>query len=308
MAPSAHLANWTGEMVAAECGKAYNAYRAAKTESYRAYFAGNPHLRAEDHEYKSLDLSAALPDDWGRLADLLPVSERHLHHLSGNSSQVLALGLLGVATTRDPSLQWLWSGLAPLPPAAASQPAWQFEYKLAPQVLGEQPRQTSVDFFVNDPAALLCIECKWTEAGIGACGCGDGAAKISACSEKVLGRDAYWKTAYEVLHLPERRPGEPCPLSFTYQAVRNVAAALALAKDGQKPVFGLIYDADNPYFAGCGEWPGWPNALDATLNAVEAAVRFAAVSWQELLPLLPLDLSAAAWASEKHGLHQSGPA
>jgi hypothetical protein len=60
----------------------------------------------------------------------------------------------------------------------------------------------------------------------------------------VLGRDTYWKTAHEVLHLPERQSGEPCPLSFTYQAVRSVAAAIALAKDGQKPVFGLIYDVD----------------------------------------------------------------
>ena len=301
-----HLANWTGPLVAAECGKAYTAYRAAKTESYRAYFTGNPHLRATDHEYKALDLPAALPDDWGGLADLLPVSERHLHHLSGNSSQVLALGLLGVAAKRDPSLEWLWNGLSPLPPAAGREPAWQFEYKLAPGLLGEQPRQTSVDFFVDDPAALLCIECKWAEAGIGACGCGDDAAKVADCSEKVLGRDAYWTTAFEVFRLPERQAGGPCPLSFTYQAVRNVAAALALAKGGQKPVFGLIYDADNPYFAGCGDWPGWPAALDATLNDIEAPVRFAAVSWQELLPLLPLDPAAAAWASEKHGLHQAG--
>lgn len=304
MASPLHLSHWTGEMVAAECGKACNAYRAAKTESYRAYFTGNPHLRAHDHEYKAVDLPAALPGDWGALAELLPVSERHLHHLSGNSSQVLGLGLVGVAAKLDPSLGWLWAGLGPLPPAAASHPAWQFEYKLGPEMLGEQPRQTSVDFLVVDPAALVCIECKWTEAGIGACGCGDGAAKVSACSEKVLGRDAYWKTAYEVLHLRERRPGEPCPLSFTYQAVRIVAAALALAKAGQEPVFGLVYDADNPYFAGCGEWPGWPAALDATLNDARGPVRFAAISWQELLPLLPLDPAAAAWASEKHGLHQ----
>ena len=303
MSSPTHLSNWTGAKVTAECGKAYNAYRAAKTESYRAYFTANAHLRATDHEYKALDLAAALPDDWGGLADLMPASERHLHHLSGNSSQVLALGLLGVAAKRDASLDWLWNALAPLPPLAGSAPAWQFEYKLAPEVLSEQPRQTSVDFFVNDPGALLCIECKWAESGLGTCGCGDGAAKVAGCSDKVLARGAYWSTAYEVFHLHERVVGQPCPLSFTYQAVRNVAAALALAEDGQEPVFGLIYDAENPYFAGCGDWPGWPAALDATLNDVAAPVRFAATSWQDLLPLLPLDAAAAAWASEKHGLH-----
>ena len=105
------------------------------------------------------------------------------------------------------------------------------------------------------------------------------------------------------LPLPQRERGRACPLSFTYQAVRNVAAAQALAHDSQQPVFGLIYDADNPYFAGCGHWPGAPAALRTTLDPDESPVRFAAVSWQELLPLLPRDAAAAARASEKHGLH-----
>jgi hypothetical protein len=112
-----------------------------------------------------------------------------------------------------------------------------------------------------------------------------------------------WKTAYEVFHLPKREFGTPCQLSFTYQAVRNVAAASALARPGQLPVFGLIDDTENPYVAGSGEWPGWPAALAATLDPDDSPVRFASVSWQELLPLSPLDEAAAFWASEKHGLH-----
>lgn len=305
MTEAAHLANWSGPEVAAQCRKAYNAYRANKTESYRAYFTANPHLKADNHGYKAKDLVAALPEEWAPLADQLPVSERHVHHLSGNSSQVLALGLLGVGRRFDPSLQWLWSAFGPLPPLASSTlPASEFEYKLGPEVLGEQPRQTSVDFYVEVPAALACIECKWTEAGIGECGCGDAAAAIADCSDKVLKRPAYWKTAYEVLHLPEREAGKPCPLSFTYQAVRNVAAAFALTRDGQQPVFGLIYDADNPYFAGSGTWPGWPTALHATLNYAGSPVHFTSTSWQELVQHVPLDGAARAWASDKHGLHQ----
>jgi hypothetical protein len=171
-----------------------------------------------------------------------------------------------------------------------------------PCPLKEQPRQTSIDVFVDDPAALLCIEGEVDGGGMGACGCGTKAAAKGDCSEKVLSRTAYWTTARDVLHLPERVVGTPCPLSFTYQAVRNVAAALELAKPGQKPVFGLIYDAENPYFAGCGAWPCWPAALNGTLNDVGTPVMFASVSWQELVPLLPLDEAAAAWASEKHGL------
>ena len=228
-----------------------------------------------------------------------------MHHLSGNSSQLVALGLLGVAAQRDPSLDWLWETLSPLPPAASSAPQHRFEYTLTPEVLAEQPRQTSVDFLVNDPSVLLCIEAKWTEAGIGACGCTIKAKGTSECSDKVLERDAYWDTARSIFGLPDRRVGAPCPLSFTYQAVRNVAAARALAADGQQPVFGLLYDADNPYFAGCGAWPGWPTALNATLNDTGAPVRFAAASWQRLVELAPLDASAAAWASEKHDLQQA---
>ena len=305
MASGSHLARWTGLEVAKECRTAHSAYRAAKTDSYRTYFVANPHLKADDHAFKARDLAAALPDEWAGLADLLPVTERHRHHLSGNSSQVLALGLLGVAAKRDPTLAWLWNGLGPLPPAQRDLPAWGFERKLAPELLDEQPRQTSIDFYVDDPAALLCIEAKWTEDGIGACGCADSGGKpaLGQCSEKVLDRNAYWGAAYDVFHLPTRNEGKPCPLSFTYQAVRNVAAALALARPGQDAVFGLIYDDANPYFAGCGRWPGWPAALRATLDNAHPGLRFAAISWQELLPLLPLDDAAGAWASEKHGLH-----
>jgi hypothetical protein len=204
----------------------------------------------------------------------------------------------------DPSLLWLWDALSPLPPPTTPAPSYQFEARLAPDVLHEQPRQTSVDFLVRDPAALICIEAKWVEPGIGSCSCEGDGPLTSRCSERVLARSAYWKVASEVFHLPEREVGSPCPLSFTYQAVRTVAAALALAAGEQAPVFALIYDADNPYFASCGNWTGWPATLDATLNDLGSPVRFASTSWQELISLVPLDGPAAEWALEKHGLHK----
>jgi hypothetical protein len=67
-------------------------------------------------------------------------------------------------------------------------------------------------------------------------------------------------------------------------------------------VFGLIYDNDNPYFAGCGAWPDWPAVLHAALDGSHPDLRFRAVSWQEMMGLLELDDNVRDWAREKHGL------
>lgn len=152
-----------------------------------------PSSRTRITPYLAKDLAAAFPEEWSRLEQYLAVGERHRHHLSGNSSQVLALGLLGVGASQDGSLSWLWEGLtsrAPLPPATITQvPRWGFEYKLDEALLDERPRQTSIDFLVTDPGALFCIECKWTEPGIGECGCEPAPARLtSACSERVRAR------------------------------------------------------------------------------------------------------------------------
>jgi hypothetical protein len=85
--------------------------------------------------------------------------------------------------------------------------------------------------------------------------------------------------------------------------VRNVAAALKLSEPHGTAIFALVYDADNPYFSGHGEWPGWPAVLrDALVDAHHPRARFRAISWQELMPLLVLDKETRAWAHEKHGL------
>lgn len=55
-------------------------------------------------------------------------------------------------------------------------------------------------------------------------------------------------------------------------------------------------------FAGCGEWPGWAEVLTYLLSGGVLGMDFVAVSWQELVPKLPLDDVTRAWAAEKHGL------
>jgi hypothetical protein len=297
-----HASDWTYPAIAAECAGAYRAYQRERSELYKAYFREHPELRG-NHPLLARDLPAALPEGWDWLAELLPVRERHRWHLSGKSSQVLTLGVLGPAVKADPQLRWL-APLVDVPAQQYRNPQVCFEYPLRPELLHEYPRVTAIDFYAEHESLVLCAEAKWTEAGLGRCSCrrGGGEPARGECAERVLGRAAYWETARDAFGLPERQVGVACPLDHVYQAVRNVAAARALAGAGQLSVFALLYDADNPYFRPCGKWPGWPAVLAHTLADTEK-VEFRALSWQALVPQLPLDDAVKQWAADKHRLH-----
>ena len=177
---------------------------------------------------------------------------------------------------------------------------------MSAELLGERPRQTSIDVLVDDPEVVIAIESKWREHGIASCLCrGDGVGPAPGlrCSRRVEQREPYWDAA-ATMGLGDREPGAGCPISPSYQAIRNCAAARALAGPERLAVFALVYDAQNPYFAETDEWPGWPRLLDEAVSAHADPedLRFAAISWQELVPLLPLDEPTRAWAADKHGL------
>jgi restriction endonuclease-like protein len=269
---------------------------------YARYFEDHPDL-VGDQRTSARDLVAALPPGWEAPADAIPDRPWQRHHLSAKSSQMLGVGLLGVAASRDPSLAWLWDALAPLPPAADQTPSLEFAHVVEPALLGERPRQTSFDVLIDDPAVLIGIETKWREHGVGSCLCrGDGVGALDGerCSPRIEQREAYWETAADLLGLGPREPDETCPISPVYEVVRHAAALRALAGD-RPALLALVYDADNPYFAPTGDWPGWPALLEQAVEAGER-FRFAAISWQELTPRLPLDEPTRAWAADKHGL------
>lgn len=111
----------------------------------------------------------------------------------------------------------------------------------------------------------------------------------------MLERTRYWDAARELFRLPDLSPPHPCPISASYQAVRNAAAARALA-NGRQAVFALLYDENNPYFRRTGNWPGWPHILEAALAEDYPDFRFRALSWQRLAPLLPMDESVSGRA------------
>ena len=300
---STYLGDWSYEQIAGECSQAYNAYRRSLNARYEAYFQANPAL-AGSHPQKAASLEQAMPPGMEWLAEKIPPGVRHRHHCSGKSSQALGLGLLGAACLRDPSLRWYEAVLAPVVPFSPLEaPTASFEFELDPNVLNEHPRVTAVDFLVETRDAVICTEIKWAEQGLGRCSCGASNPAIANCSSKVRGRSAYWDVARDIFLLPDRVAGKPCPISAGYQAIRNAAAAIALAKDRQ-PVFVLLYDADNPYFRETNDWPGWPEVLRKTLHSADlnGFLQFRAISWQEFLPQLPLSEIERRWAREKHEL------
>lgn len=296
--PNQTLTDWTKPEIDSACSTSHGRFDRELALHYSQYFEKHSELRGT-HRHCAKNIQAALPQNWGHLADKLPVAERHRHHLSGKSSQLIALGLLGAAHQIDPSMQWMWK-LLDIQKEAGARPKVSFEFKVERTLLNEQPRVTAVDFLVDDPEIVIAAEAKWAEKGMGACSCsdGDGDATIGACADRILEREGYWSTAHEILGLPKRTAGNYCPISTSYQAVRNIAAARALAKE-RKSAFLLIYNEKNPYFRDLNGWIGWPEILQSTLRVSEKFL-FRAVSWQRLVTLLPIDDDVKVWAREKH--------
>lgn len=286
-------------------------YEAAIRARYVRYFAERSHLRHSDAKrpYFAKDLRSAFPDGWGHLAGYLD-GKLHTWGLSGRSSQVLCVGLLGSVCERDPAL--LFKPRGPMPDIGEIE-KWVPEDELDESVLSEKkPRVTALDFFFSSADAVMAVEAKWAEHEIGVCSC-KAKAKAKAkgdCTHSIRHERPYWAYARDYFGLDGPPPvggvAAPgfCGLSWTYQAVRNVAAAVRLAEINGKSraVWVLLYDDNNPAFIGSGDWPGWPALLAETLAPAAPRLTFAAVSWQEVLRRVPLDPAVELWAREKHGL------
>jgi hypothetical protein len=282
------LDDWTSHSIHAECGSAYRAYLRNVRERHIEYFAKRPDRRSEKHPFAARDLEAAFPDEWRHLANALPRGAWHRHCLSGGSSQVLAIALLAAATSADPSLRWLRR------PYDNRAVATFFEVVLTSDLLNERPRQTAIDWLVLTDQAVLVAEAKFTELGLGGCSCVQRGAGV--CSPRVLERP-YWEVAEREMGLT--RDTNSCQLGLAYQAVRNVAAARAIA-GSRKSTFLLLYDARNPYFAGAGSWPGWVTMLSSLMSG--STTTFASLAWQEIVEAARVGESVRGWAREKHGL------
>jgi hypothetical protein len=295
------LRSWTPSDVKGACGKHYARYDADLKRHYSDWFAANPGRGTRWVANSPVD---ALPDGWAHLADLIPPGERHRLWLSAKSSQMLALGVLGPAVAgSEPGwkvlAQSLLGGMDP--GHVVARPS--FEFPVPRELLQERGvKPTMFDLLIETDRALIGVECKWAEEGLGPCSCGPAAWPAAACRPDILERRRYWTTAVEYFGLPRHTLGQPCPIALPYQAVRNVAALDGLRGD-RVATFVLVYDEANPYFAGADGWPGWPAALRGMLEPrSDRGVGFIAVSWQALGPALIADENVRRWARERHRL------
>jgi hypothetical protein len=288
------IGNWTIEDIRTEVADAYAEYVSSREARVRAYFRNRPGL-ASPHPLLARDPTAALPAGHANLADRIGPAQRHRWWLSGKSSQMLALGVLGVNETADPELRAL-GNLTGLDFGAG--PKTQFELELDPRALGEKPRTTTLDYVATSQRAVLCVEAKWTEEGMGLCSCGDANRQEGSCSSRVLSRRAYRQAAAR-LELAEPPSGGRCAMGTAYQAVRLFAATTVLARDNGNAhsVAALFYDEENPFFDGHNAWPGWVEILSAV-----SPQAFVTCSWQALVGALPLDEATHDWAIAKFGL------
>jgi hypothetical protein len=291
------LADWTTERIDAECVNSYDEYLAQLRLGHITYFEGRPEQRSETCPFVARNREGAFPDDWDHLAGALAARVWHRHHLSAGSSQVLEIALLASATRADPLLGWLSDA------RCLRRPLTLFEVELAPSVLRERPRQTSLDWLVLDRHNVIAAEAKFTERGLGQCSCEGREAGL--CSERVLERP-YWCVASKDMRLHRYASRARCDLSLAYQAVRNVAAAQAIAAGRRSTGFLLLYDVRNPYFVGSRAWPGWIRMLSQLMT--RSATTFMPLSWQGLLGRAPVDDQVRAWAREKHGLEPASVA
>lgn len=273
------LGEWPTERIEAACAPAHAAYGAQLRARHR-HSPNGPHIERRE----------AFPAHLEWIASLLPPDVWHDAWWAAKSSQTLALTLLAAAQRADPTLSWL-----PFANELGRSRLGLFEIELAEDVLNERPHQTQLDFVALGDRAVISVEAKFTESGLGHCRCAH--RQDGICGDHIHERP-YWRVAERELGL-RQRPGQ-CSLSVAYQAVRNIAAAAAVAGPSRSAAFVLLYDDRNPFFTGAGDWPGWVAVLEGL--TAHATIRFAALSWQALVASAPLDAATQTWAREKHGI------
>ena len=244
---------------------------------------------------------------WDELVDEIPDDARHRQHLSGKSSQTLAVGLLGAAAPHGP----LARVAVGRPRSAARRRQRHPSDRVRAPRVGRAARRTAAPDQHRRPrrrpgsgdrdrvevarARHRLLSLSRRRRGPGA-----GSALLSPrrAARAVLGCGGNDRA---------RRPRAAGRAARSAPPTRRSATA---PRRGPLPGPSASRSSrssttrENPYFAETDEWPGWPRLArrGGPAHADPEDLRFAAISWQELVPLLPLDEPTRAWAADKHGL------
>src|SRR5262245_24469198 len=88
---------WPPKMIAALCETEYARYERDLEARYSAYFAVREAPEIRRHKWSASSIETALPEGWADRLRPHIVGREHSSYLSGKSSQLLTLGLLGPA-------------------------------------------------------------------------------------------------------------------------------------------------------------------------------------------------------------------
>jgi len=283
---------------------------------------GRPPVFLQDQAWRNVIAKpGATQVEMDRLSNLQ--TKRHKWFGSMNSSQALAQSVLGNLAIHDhlSCLAELSSDAGePLLGKAQTAPEnFAMEHEI--DHLGE-PRRTSLDGFLSG-AYQVAIECKFTEAEVGACSrplltpsdsnydtdlC-DGTftrqrGRMERCSLTEIGV-LYWRYVPTLFDWPSDADQAPCPLRRNYQLVRNVLAVCVRPDGTVSPESGhvvLVYDERNPAFQASG------NGLLAfveTRQALKNSGLLRKCSWQRIIGQLKKK-AVLPWLTEqlelKYGL------
>jgi hypothetical protein len=314
----------------ADLNQRYWAYQESKFSKWENFFErpyatdGRPPVFLPCEAWRNIIINpTASQPEIDQLLGLVPAGEKHKWYRSMNSSQALALSVLGNLKMHG-FLQELAEIRADeggnlFGDAQLSADNFVLEHKV--NYLGE-PRPTSLDGYVSG-AYHIAIECKFTEADIGTCSrptlkpaasnyagelC-NGTYSVQRgrkdrCSLTEVGV-LYWRYVPELFTWKNDRDLDPCPLYRNYQLVRNVLAA-GVRFDGSVSIdYGhavLIYDARNPAFQDGGKGLA---AYRETQAALREAGMLRKCSWQRIVGRMR-EQSILPWLTvaleEKYGL------
>ncbi|MEL7591761.1 MAG: hypothetical protein AAGU17_10775 [Anaerolineaceae bacterium] len=238
------------------------------------------------------------PERYERLFKLIDEGEHHKWFRSMNSSQALALSILGNLCVHK-HMEMLIDleddeGLPLLGKEIQMIDDFKMEHKI--NYLGER-RRTSLDGFIPGDYQVA-IECKFTEHEIGPCSkpgltekaatyqddfC-DGNYSIQRSRKErcplTENGAMYWKYIPCFFNWKNDQNNEPCPLHYKYQLVRNIlAVGLKQDRTVTKGHAILIYDERNP---SCQKYGKIYEAFTGTRKALNDPNLLRKISWQRI--------------------------